>query len=41
MMEQGGVVGPYCGSKAREILVNREEWLMQNMKEGEAPQQEE
>ena len=31
MMEQDGVIGPYCGSKPREILVNREEWLMQHM----------
>ncbi len=31
MMEQEGVVGPYAGSKPRELLVNREEWLMQNM----------
>jgi S-DNA-T family DNA segregation ATPase FtsK/SpoIIIE len=35
MMEQKGVVGPYCGSKPRDILVDREEWLMQNMKEPE------
>ena len=31
MMEQNGIVGPYCGSKPRDILINREEWLMQNM----------
>ena len=31
MMEQNGLVGPYCGSKAREILVDREDWLLQNM----------
>jgi len=31
MMEQQGIVGPYRGSKARELLVNREEWLMENM----------
>ncbi len=31
MMEQNGLVGPYCGSKPRDILVNREEWLLQNM----------
>lgn len=30
MMEQGGVVGPYCGSKPREILVDREQWLLDN-----------
>jgi S-DNA-T family DNA segregation ATPase FtsK/SpoIIIE len=33
MMEQNGIVGPYCGSKPRDILVNREEWLLQNMKD--------
>ncbi|MFZ5800901.1 MAG: DNA translocase FtsK [Candidatus Omnitrophota bacterium] len=26
-MEQEGIIGPYRGSKPREILVNREEWL--------------
>jgi len=36
MMEQGGIVGPYCGSKARELLVDREEWLLKNM----SPQEE-
>jgi S-DNA-T family DNA segregation ATPase FtsK/SpoIIIE len=35
LMEQDGVVGPYCGSKPRDILVNREEWLMQNMSKQE------
>ena len=33
VMEQEGIVGPYCGSKPREILVNREEWLMKDMEE--------
>jgi len=32
MMEQSGIVGPYCGSKPRDIIVDREEWLMNNMK---------
>ncbi len=32
IMEQQGIVGPPSGSKPREILVNREEWLMGNMK---------
>jgi tetratricopeptide (TPR) repeat protein len=31
MMEQEGIVGSYCGSKPREILVNREEWLRDDM----------
>ncbi|MBN1870695.1 MAG: DNA translocase FtsK [Candidatus Omnitrophica bacterium] len=30
MMEQNGIVGPYCGSKPREILVDREQWLLDN-----------
>ncbi len=33
MMEQTGIVGPYAGSKAREILVDREEWLLENASE--------
>jgi S-DNA-T family DNA segregation ATPase FtsK/SpoIIIE len=33
-MEQDGIVGPYCGSKPREIMVDREKWLLENM-EGE------
>ena len=32
MMEQTGIVGPYCGSKPRDILVDREEWMMRNIK---------
>ena len=31
MMEQNGLVGPYCGSKPRDILVDREEWLLKDM----------
>jgi len=30
MMEQLGIVGPYCGSKPREILIDREQWLLDN-----------
>jgi S-DNA-T family DNA segregation ATPase FtsK/SpoIIIE len=33
MMEQNGLVGPYNGSKGREILVDREKWLLENMGE--------
>jgi len=32
LMEQQGVVGPFCGSKAREILVDPQEFLKE--KEG-------
>jgi len=35
MMEQNGIVGPYVGSKPRDILVDREEWLLNNMKDSE------
>ena len=31
IMEQEGLVGPYVGSKPREILINREEWLLKNV----------
>jgi S-DNA-T family DNA segregation ATPase FtsK/SpoIIIE len=27
MMEEGGIVGPYEGSKPRRLLVDRDEWL--------------
>jgi len=36
MMEQEGVVGPYCGSKPRDILIDREEWLMENLSSKES-----
>lgn len=32
MMEQNGLVGSYCGSKPRDILIDREQWLLENMK---------
>ncbi len=38
MMEQNGIVGPYCGSKPRDILINREEWLLKNMKQDDQQQ---
>ncbi|MBP9854117.1 MAG: DNA translocase FtsK [Candidatus Omnitrophica bacterium] len=31
MMEQAGIVGPYVGSKPRDILIDREQWLLENM----------
>ncbi len=34
MMEQGGIVGPYCGSKPRDILIDREAWLMEHLNTG-------
>ncbi|MEI8011908.1 MAG: DNA translocase FtsK, partial [Candidatus Omnitrophota bacterium] len=30
-MEQAGIIGPYRGSKPREILIDREEWLAGRM----------
>ncbi len=30
IMEQNGIIGPFVGSKPRDILINREEWLMKN-----------
>ena len=35
MMEKNGIVGPYCGSRPRDILVDREEWLLKNMNPSE------
>jgi S-DNA-T family DNA segregation ATPase FtsK/SpoIIIE len=32
-MEQEGLVGPFEGSKPRRILVDREAWLRENMKQ--------
>jgi len=34
MMQEEGLVGPYCGSKPREILVDREQWLKARMGKG-------
>ena len=36
IVERNNVVGPYCGSKPRDLLIDREEWLMQNMKKDDA-----
>lgn len=33
-MEQEGLVGPFEGSKPRKILVDREEWLKERIKDG-------
>ena len=34
MMEQEGLVGPFEGSKPRQILVDRQEWLKERITEG-------
>lgn len=31
IMEQNGIVGPYVGSKARDILIDREKWMVENL----------
>jgi DNA segregation ATPase FtsK/SpoIIIE-like protein len=30
MMEQEGIIGPFRGSKPREILVDKDTWLEKN-----------
>jgi len=35
MMEENGLLGPYQGSRPRQILVNREEWLKENLQKEE------
>ena len=36
-MEEIGVVGPFEGSKPRQILVTREQWLEMQTVQGTAP----
>ena len=31
IMEQNGIVGPYVGSKARDILIDREKWMVEHI----------
>ena len=31
IMEQNGIVGPYAGSKARDILIDREKWMVEHI----------
>jgi S-DNA-T family DNA segregation ATPase FtsK/SpoIIIE len=31
IMEQNGIVGPYVGSKARDILIDREKWMVERI----------
>ena len=38
MMEEEGIVGPYRGSRPREILIDREEWLRRRRLEQDAQQ---
>ncbi len=40
MMQDEGLVGPYRGSKPREILVDREQWLKDDMKKGQVVEQD-
>lgn len=40
MMQDEGLVGPYRGSKPREILVDREQWLKDDMKKGQGIEQD-
>ena len=39
-MEEIGVLGPYEGSKPRQILVTREQWLEMQAQQGGAPAEE-
>jgi S-DNA-T family DNA segregation ATPase FtsK/SpoIIIE len=40
MMQDEGLVGPYRGSKPREILVDREQWLKDDMKKSQEIKQD-
>lgn len=41
-MEQRGIVGPFEGSKPRQVLISRQQWIEMKMRENEqgASQQE-
>ncbi|MFH1868519.1 MAG: DNA translocase FtsK [Candidatus Omnitrophota bacterium] len=40
-MEEEGIIGPYCGSKPREILVDRQAYLGENQEQAEVEQAQE
>ena len=37
-MEEEGLIGPYCGSKPREILVDRQQYLEVKIQQGQKEQ---
>ena len=41
-MESRGIVGPFEGSKPRQVLISRQQWIEMKMQaDGTAPQKEE